>query len=140
MAARSLPCEAEMRTETILDLAPITMVGVGLDSRITEWNRHAAKMYGWSRSEAIGMASRLLVPERDRDEYRHMLQRWLSSDDEGICETPVKAMALHREGNLFPIEFNVLQPAGPRSGLVYFVRDLTERRQLQTDLLESRQR
>jgi PAS domain S-box-containing protein len=57
-----------------------------------------------------------------------------------MFEKPVKAKALHRDGHVFPIELTVLRLNGQRPGLVFFVRDLTERRRLQSELLQSQQR
>jgi PAS domain S-box-containing protein len=42
---------------------------------ITGWSDEAAALYGWTREEAIGMRSHLLVPERNRQRHDDALER-----------------------------------------------------------------
>jgi PAS domain S-box-containing protein len=44
---------------------------------ITGWSDEAAALYGWTRGEAIGMRSHMLVPERNRQRHDDALQRLL---------------------------------------------------------------
>ena len=137
---RSDDAAAETRTERILDLVPLSVITVGCDGRIADWNLEATKAYGWARFEAIGQRSIFNVAEGDREAYGRLLEEWLQPGGEHMFEKPVRASALHRDGHVFPVNLTVLRVCGQNPSLVFFVRDLTERRQLQTDLLESRQR
>lgn len=45
----------------LLDLAPDSTMVRSLDGKITFWNRSAEEMYGWTKDEAIGQVSHLLL-------------------------------------------------------------------------------
>src|SRR5262249_8604189 len=54
--------EAELtRRTTLLDLAPNCIFVRDTESRITYWNEGAARLYGWSKAEAIGKTSYILL-------------------------------------------------------------------------------
>jgi two-component system CheB/CheR fusion protein len=47
----------------------------GLDGKILAWNRGAARIYGWSETEALRMNIRDLIPDDQRDEALAVVQR-----------------------------------------------------------------
>jgi len=49
--------------------------------RITGWSAEAARLFGWSTAEAIGMRSHLLGPERNRGRHDRSLQVFLTSPE-----------------------------------------------------------
>jgi diguanylate cyclase (GGDEF)-like protein/PAS domain S-box-containing protein len=124
----------------MFDAAPVLLVGVSPDGRVAQWNRHAAQTFGWSRGEVIGMQSKVLVPHPSREAYCSILQAWLASDEEGLSDDPTEATALRRDGRIFPVKWNVRRAGGPADGVLLFGQDLSEQRQLRSELLESRQR
>ena len=43
------------------------------DGVITEWNTNASALFGWTRDEAVGMRSHLLIPARNRARHDEAL-------------------------------------------------------------------
>jgi two-component system sensor histidine kinase/response regulator len=109
---------------------------VEIDSRglIKDWNSHAQNMFGWTRSDAIGQPSKMLVAPSRQDAYEDALR---SPSSAGTIET----IALHRDGPEFPIEL-AFAPirCGEMCNLVVFVQDLTARKLMEAELRESQER
>ncbi len=124
----------------ILDAARVAVLGVGPDGAVTDWNDLAAEMLGWSRAEVIGTPSSLLVPEAQRDAWRDLLEPWLASNDHRPPEGPAKGLGLGRDGRSFPVEINISRDTRIECGVLVFFRDQSERRRLQSALLQSQQR
>jgi rsbT co-antagonist protein RsbR len=64
---------AARRLETYLRRAPVAMIEVDVDRGITEWSSGAERMFGFTRSEALGKhLIDLLVPESLRPQVREI--------------------------------------------------------------------
>jgi PAS domain S-box-containing protein len=62
LALQSQRAEATLRDQaSLLDLTHDTIFVRGMDDVITYWNRGAEELYGWSRAEAVGKDSHLLM-------------------------------------------------------------------------------
>jgi PAS domain S-box-containing protein len=54
--------EGEVATQAaLLDELDVSVVATDTDGRVTNWNRGAEHMYGWSRSEAVGQRASTLI-------------------------------------------------------------------------------
>jgi len=127
------------RTRAILEIAFHPFVEVDSDGVVTDWNSKSETTFGWLRSEIVGRSVQTLIPPRDREDYKRRFQQLLGSAGSG--ETSMPAKALHRDGHEFPVELAltpVPHETGPR--LAVFVRDVTQRRQLESALYESDER
>ena len=62
-----LAVEADLRLrEHLLDQVEVAVIATDVDGRVTHWNAHAARLYGWSRAEATGRpVGELTVGPRD---------------------------------------------------------------------------
>jgi PAS domain S-box-containing protein/diguanylate cyclase (GGDEF)-like protein len=111
-----------------------------LDSkeRVVAWNAGAERTFGWSRTEMLGQAARLLLPGRLRARYdvgpgvtgpsifEHM----------EIGGSVTEVVAQHKDGHEFPVE--VSHSLWQRQGqqwIIVITRDITERVALQAELL-----
>lgn len=66
---RRATVSAARRLETYLRRAPVAMVEIDVDRGVTEWSSGAERMFGFTRSEALGKRLvDLVVPEHLRDE------------------------------------------------------------------------
>src|SRR5215472_8696971 len=123
--------------EQLLEAMPDAMVIVGMDGRIVRVNERAESLSGYSRIELVGLAIEELVPERLRSAHaahRAAYQR----------EPAVRSMGSHldirfrcKDGTEFPADI-ALSPVVTEQGvfIVAAVRDVTERRRAQEELLQ----
>ena len=77
---------------------------IGQDARgvISGWSAESEQLFGWSRTEAIGMQSRRLIPERNRGTHDHALQTVIAVPDHTIRRQQI--VALHTDGHEFRAE------------------------------------
>ena len=119
----------------ILDIAFDAFVAVDSQGLITGWNSKAEAMFEWPPPEAIGRPAHCMVPERHRHAFEAGLRRLLSSERRRVPDRPVHTTCVRRDGSEFPGE---LALARIPAGLACFVRDLSERKQLERQAEEHR--
>jgi PAS domain S-box-containing protein len=101
------------------------------DGRITFWNPGAERIFGFSRSEAIGQSLDLIIPERLRarhwEGYTDVMRTGESRYGQGdLLSVP----ALRKDGTRLSIEFTIVplkDVAGAMAGMVAILRDVTAR-------------
>ncbi|GAA1611687.1 PAS domain-containing hybrid sensor histidine kinase/response regulator [Actinoplanes couchii] len=115
-----------------------TMDGAG---RVTEWNRQAEQVFGWTRAEILGRpVTGTILPPR----YRPSLDRLLGGRLEWLLDRPTEMAATHRDGHEIdgheiPVELTtwcLRNHTGPH--FHGFVRDITARRQTAQALAQAR--
>ncbi len=128
---------SERRVRQIVDSALDAVVAIDAKGLVTDWNKQAEVMFGWSRDEAVGqpMAS-LIIPPAYRMAHHQGLERYLATGQGAILNARIEIVAVRRDGTSFPIELTVTPQADfvgdnpiPQ-GEVYFtafVRDITMR-------------
>jgi len=102
------------------------------DGRIMEANKAAETAYGYSRDELLTKSIYDFSVNETREEVRQQMDK--------ACSTGIVSETIHRrkDGTAFPVEVRSggLTIGGERV-LVSVIRDLTERKQLQEQLIQS---
>lgn len=129
----------EERTRLIINTAYDAYVAMNAEGRITDWNRAAETIFGWSRDEAVGQPlHQMIIPQQYREAHQRGLQHFLATGEGPALNTPFEIMALHRDGHEFPVELTI---SPIRWGETYifsaFLRDITERQQAEEKLQQS---
>jgi len=116
----------------------VTMNAEGL---ITNWNSEAARTFGWSSHEALGRRlSETIVPRQHREEYDRGLEHFLKTGDGRKLRQRTEITALHRDGHEFPVEV-ATSPIKFGGQWIFssFIRDITEYKRAQEELLNAKQ-
>jgi PAS domain S-box-containing protein len=130
------------RTELALrELAAIVehsedaIVSVGLDRRVLTWNQGAERIFGYTAAEVIGQWRSPVVPA---DRTGEMEQIWRAIQ-EGRGVTNLETERLRKDGTRFEASLTV-SPIRNAAGKVIacsaIVRDITERKRLEREILE----
>lgn len=130
--------ESRATMHEILDAAPDAFVSADESGRITAWNQAAVRTFGWSAEEAIGRSlSETIIPKQHREAHERGLRRFKESGRSRMVGGRHELTAVHRHGHEFPIEFGVT--AIRRESLIFtsFLRDITERVQLEAHVRQS---
>jgi PAS domain S-box-containing protein len=125
--------EGENTLKSILDSALDAVVTVDTNGNVTDWRGSSEAMFGWTRDEVLGKPmGELLLPERLREVYRSELQSYLSTGESQLLGRHFETALRRRNGEEFPVEV-ALTPftTTGRTGFCAFVRDLTERKQIE---------
>ncbi|HEY9829375.1 MAG TPA: PAS domain S-box protein [Stenomitos sp.] len=128
--------EAELQAQAqLLDLAHDTIMVRDLSDRIIFWNQGAVKMYGYTRSQALGQNVRTLLqsqfPQPLEDIEAELLRfgRWegelLHTRADGSCLIVASRWALQRDEYGIPVK------------ILEINNDITERKKAEQELLQS---
>ena len=120
---------SERRYQQIVETALDAFVGMDATGHVTDWNAQAVKIFGWSKSEAIGKTFvEFIVPEHRREAHKLRLQQLLASGASSSLNDQLKLSATHRSGGEFPVEVGLsVIRTGTTHSFAAFVRDVTDR-------------
>jgi len=117
---------------TALD-AIITVDGQG---SVTDWNPQAEKIFGWTKTEALGKKlTETIVPPQYHAAHERGLRHYFKTGVGPMLEKRSEITARHRDGREFPIEL-AITPIVLQDQVYFtaFVRDITERKQAEAEL------
>lgn len=125
---------AEQRLRAIVDSALDAMVTIDANSVITEWNRNAETMFGWTAAEAIGRTlGETIIPPAYRARHTAGLERLMRTGKSTILNRRIEITALRRSGQEFPIELAIARIGGGDSdgetSFISFIRDVTAQKE-----------
>ncbi len=121
--------ESEQLARGIINTALDAFVQMDEHGMITDWNSQAEKIFGWTRSEAIGRRlSDLIIPYLHRDDHQAGLERFLRTGQAAILGRRFEIEAMRRDGEEIKVELSVTE-LRRRDGFVFngFMRDLTDK-------------
>ena len=128
---------SEAHFRSILATIPEAMVVIDEVGEILSFSATAEQMFGYSEAEVIGQNVKLLMPSPDRDRHDGYLSHYRDTGERKIIGIGRLTNARHRNGNTFPIELSIGEAwVGPRRIFTGFMRDLTERQQVELRLQE----
>lgn len=137
-----MPARRAARTITITDVtdradipalfeqAPDGIIFADREGVIREWNAAAAKIFGYSRDEAIGRSLDLVVPEEFRAAHWRGYDRALVAGRTKYSGTAMPTRSMRRDGSTIYVEltFAIIHgPDGQVIGALAHARDITER-------------
>ncbi|MDB6027717.1 MAG: putative Sensor histidine kinase [Verrucomicrobiales bacterium] len=135
--------ESERRVRIILDTAYDAFITIDHRGIITDWNRQAEMIFGWSRGDALGsFVGELIFPRslfgNDSGTLREILG--FDSNDMG-GNRRVELDLKRRKGEQFPVELTVT-PIQFAKGKLFaiFIRDITGQKQREAAMRQSEQR
>lgn len=132
--------DSEELYRSILKASPDNITITDLEGHILKVSPSALSMFGWAReTEVIGrLVDEFLVPE-DRERAKRTLMLRHQGAFSGLGEY----CGLRADGSTFTIEVNaefIRNAAGHPTGMVFIIRDITERRQTAEALRASEMR
>jgi len=115
---------ANARLAAIVDSSFDAIIGKDLNSIITDWNRAAERMFGYSAEEAIGRSMLILTPEHLHDEEADIIGRIRKGEGVASFDT----MRKRKDGSLIAVSVTVSpiwNPSGDIIGASTIARDIT---------------
>ncbi len=122
----------------IINSATDGLVTINEDHTIIGYNQGAARMFGYSREEALGQDLKLIVSPPHKELHRGYLQRYLATREAHVLGRQRRLTGQRRDGQEFPlsISFSVVEIHGS----LYFtaiMRDITEYKAMEDRVLQS---
>jgi PAS domain S-box-containing protein len=122
--------KSEQKYHTLIELASAGIL-VAENDKITQVNRTAEEIYGYSKDELIGQSPSILSPEHYKERHRKILLDILTSGkaDKMIFEEE----GLRKDGSLVPIEISFTLEVERENMIIAVVRDVSERRKAEEE-------
>ena len=132
---------ASSQLEAVLETAVDAIVIIGERGVIQTFNRAAERMFGYERAEVIGQNVSILMPSPFREHHDAYLSKYLQTGEPKIIGIGREAVGKRKDGSVFPIELSVSEVlAGGSRTFTGVVRDISERRQLENEILQVSER
>jgi diguanylate cyclase (GGDEF)-like protein/PAS domain S-box-containing protein len=128
----------EARLRAMLEHAHDAVVSVDGEGRVSQWNRAAERLFGWSPIEAMGQPlADLIVPSALRGEFARIVGGFADSGSLEQVHQRVGVPAVDRAGRELAIEMSLTATrVRGRWELTAFGHDVSQRRQLEGQLRE----
>src|SRR5678809_1787890 len=89
----------------ILDCALDCIITMDESGRILEFNPAAERVFGFARSEAVGMElAELIIPAPLREEHRRGLQHYLKTGEAQLLGRRIEVTAIRADGSEILVE------------------------------------
>jgi PAS domain S-box-containing protein len=125
--------ESEERFRNVHDTAPLAFVVWDLDTSVTEWNKKAEEVFGWTREDVVGSNFfDFLIPEKDRPHVKDIVNSLLK----GKLQSRSINDNLTKEGKTIICEWNnslLHDKDGNIIGVISLGLDITDRKQMEKE-------
>ena len=112
------------------------IVACTLEGVVRSWNIGAEQIYGYTAAEAVGRSLEMILPPDRLDEFPRMLAAVKQGDSLANYET----VRLRKDGRKIGVSLTdspIRARDGKITGVSSIARDITERKRLEADLLQS---
>src|SRR5439155_11118550 len=135
LANRQRVEEATRRLAAIVECSDDAILRKTLDGIIVSWNAGAERLYGYTAEEAVGRKITMLCPPERFDEAYHQLDRVR----QGIPIEHFETSRIRKDGERIEVSLSISpikDAQGNVIGAAAIARDVTEKMQLQREVLE----
>ncbi|MEF2549946.1 PAS domain S-box protein [Aurantimonas sp. A2-1-M11] len=135
ITSRKAAENANSRLAAIVASADVAIIGRSLDGLITDWNRGAEAIFGYTAEEAVGQPIAMLLLEGQEDQERVVMERLHRGEGVEHFETRRQ----RKDGGIIDVSLTVspVWDAGGRLvGASKVARDITATRRALTELAE----
>ncbi|GIV61453.1 MAG: hypothetical protein KatS3mg044_0319 [Rhodothermaceae bacterium] len=133
---------SEARVRAILETTVDAIITIDTRGIIQSFNRAAERIFGYRADEVIGRSVNLLMPEPYRTEHDAYIQNYLETGQAKIIGIGREVYGRRKDGTTFPMDLAVSEvrldvPGRDRPEITFtgIVRDITERRRLEQEIL-----
>jgi PAS domain S-box-containing protein len=133
--------ESEEKFKAITGSAKDAIIIMDNEGNISYWNEAAENIFGYSAHEALGKELHIfLAPQEYHDAYRRGILTFKTTGHGPAVGKTLELEAVRKDGTIFPIELSVstvkIDEKWQATGIV---RDITQRKQTDKELMEYRQ-
>jgi PAS domain S-box-containing protein len=133
--------EGEERLRAILDTAVEGIITIDDRGIIESFNAAAQTIFGYSASEIIGRNVSQLMPAPDSDRHDGYISNYLLTGHARIIGIGREVVGRRKDGSQFPMDLSVSEVRlEGRRLFTGFVRDITERKRLEKEVLDISER
>lgn len=122
--------ENELRLSQTVDGALDAVITIDSSGTITQWNRNASAVFGYSLDDAMGSKLvDLVIPDRYKVDHDNGMARFLKTGEGPVLNKRFEISAVNKQRDEFPIELAISPVTiGGETHFSAFIRDISERR------------
>jgi len=129
--------ESSERLRAILETAVEGIITIDERGSIESFNRSAEKIFGYTAREAVGQNVKLLMPAPFRQAHDGYIENYRDSGHAKIIGIGREVVGQRKDGTVFPMDLSVSEVRlANRRLFTGFVRDITERKRLEKEIIE----
>lgn len=129
--------ESEAKARAILETTVDAIITIDIEGTIESFNTAAERIFGYPAEEAIGQNIKLLMPSPYQEEHDGYLKGYQETGRRHIIGIGREVAGLRKDGSVFPMELAVSEVhLDGRRIFTGIVRDITDRRRLEQEILE----
>ena len=130
--------DSEARLRAVVDTAVEGIITIDQRGSIESINPSACHLFGYAREEVVGQNVKMLMPEPYRSHHDGYLEAYLRTGQARIIGIGREVVGRRKDQTTFPLDLSVseFQVAGRRM-FTGVVRDITDRRRLEREILEA---
>ena len=133
--------DQEERLRAILETAVEGIITIDERGIVESFNPAAEHIFGYTPAEVIGRNVNMLMAAPHREAHDGYLHNYLRTGQARIIGIGRETFARRKDGTLFPIDLSVSEVAlSDRRLFTGFIRDITERKRLEKEILEISER
>jgi two-component system CheB/CheR fusion protein len=133
--------DSEERLRAILDTAVEGIITIDQHGIIESMNPAAVRIFGYTPAELIGKNVNVLMPSPYREQHDSYIVNYLRTDKARIIGIGREVSGCRKDGTVFPMDLSVSEVnLSGRRLFTGFVRDITERKRLEKEILETSDR
>jgi two-component system, LuxR family, sensor kinase FixL len=129
--------ESEERLRAIVCTAADAIITIDEEGAIVTFNPAAERTFGYRADEVLGQNVRLLMPEPFAAQHDGFLQRYVQTGEARMIGRRREVVGRRRDGTKFPGELAVSEVRDGHALFVAILRDVSDRKELQAELLRS---
>ena len=129
--------DSEARARAILETAVDAIITIDERGNIDSFNAAAERLFGYAAHEVIGENVKMLMPEPYHGEHDQYLQNYLRTGVKKIIGIGREVVAQRKDGTTFHVDLAVSEVSlGARRLFTGLIRDLSERKRLEREILD----
>ena len=131
------PSDNEIRLRKIFESSSNAIIEISMGGLMLDWNHRAEIVFGWKSNEILSKSfSEMLVPARLREEQKKTFSDFFQTTHEDFTIKTNELFLSHRDGREFPAEISLaILCHNHKKGLIAFIRDVTERKRIESEVL-----
>jgi two-component system CheB/CheR fusion protein len=133
--------DREERLRAILDTAVEGIITIDERGVIESFNTASEKIFGYAAAEVISKNVSVLMATPHREQHDGYLKNYRRTSHAKIIGIGRETFALKKDGTIFPVDLSVSEvKLSDRRIFTGFIRDITERKRLEKEILEISER
>ena len=129
--------ESRDEIRALVDTAVDGIITIDEEGIIESFNPAAERVFGYTAAEVVGQDVTILMPSPYRNEHDAYLNRYLQTGKKRIIGIGREVRGRRKDGSIFPMDLAVSEfRDGKGRKFAGIVRDITERKRLEREVLE----